>query len=229
VTVNSIDTPIPIVLVMENSLYRQGIAMLLESSGDVRVVDQAENVATWKPRFDNGERPVVVVLDGKTAPDGGIELSEVHECRKMSPESCIAVISDIEAPERIIEVFEAGAHAYVLRETQAGTLIDAVRALARSEYVVDSRVTGALLSNLREMRRRLEVYGASDTAVPLTTRQRELLELVAGGYTNRQIAQTLDISESTVKNHLHTVFGRLGVASRSQAISVAVRLGILRP
>ena len=225
----SFESPIPIALVMENSLYRQGIAMLLESSGGVTVAGQAEGISGLAPLLEGPDKPAVVVLDGKPTPDGAIDLTEIHECIKASPDSKIVVVSEIESPAMVSGVFDAGAHAFMLRETQATALVEAIRAVARSEYVIDSRVTGALLSSMREMRRRLEVYGAPGVAVPLTTRQRELLELVAGGYTNRQIAKTLDISESTVKNHLHAMFGRLGVSSRSQAISVAVRLGLVQP
>jgi DNA-binding NarL/FixJ family response regulator len=219
---------VSVVLIMENSLYRQGIAMLLESSGEVHVIGQANRESDCAELFSQ-ETPDVILIDVPATRDGGLKLSAIHECRTAASNAGIVVVSDEEAPERVIEVFEAGAHAYVLRENHAGTLIDAIRAVARSDYMVDSRVTGALLRSLREMRRRLELYGVSEPPVPLTGRQRELLDLVAAGYTNRRIASELGISESTVKNHLHAVFSRLGVASRSQAISVAVRLGLVRP
>ncbi|MDZ4181007.1 MAG: response regulator transcription factor [Coriobacteriia bacterium] len=219
---------VSVALIMENSLYRQGIAMLLESSGGVHVVGQASRVADCIDAFSR-DVPQVVLLDLVVTADEGVDLSAIHECRVASPSTGIVVVSDEEDPDRVIEIFEAGAHAYVLRENHARTLIEATRAVARSEYVVDSRVVGALLLNLREMRRRLELYGVSEPTVPLTERQREMLGLVAAGYTNRRIANELSISESTVKNHLHAVFSRLGVSSRSQAISVAVRLGLVRP
>lgn len=219
---------VSVVLIMENSLYRQGIAMLLESGGGVRVTGQADSISDCAESF-NQETPKVVLLDVPANADGQLDLAAVHECRIAAPNSGLIVLSDEQDPERVIEVFEAGARAYVLRENQAGTLIDAIRAVAREDHVIDSRVTGAMLRSMREMRRRLELYGVSEPPVPLTERQRQLLELVGSGCTNRQIALALGISESTVKNHLHAVFARLGVTSRSQAISVALRLGLVHP
>jgi DNA-binding NarL/FixJ family response regulator len=218
---------VTVVLVMEDSLYRQGLSMLLESSGSVGVVAQGERIAEVTDGFGRGV-PNVVLIDIITSSEG-LDISDVLACRKATPASRIVVISDDMDAESVLEVFEAGAHGYVLRGSQASVLVDAVRSAARGEYVVDSRVTGALLRTLRELRRRLELYGVGDPQIPLTARQRELLRLVSEGMTNRQIASELGISESTVKNHLHHVFARLGVASRSQAIAVGVRLGLVKP
>ncbi len=217
----------PVVVVMDNSLYRHGIAMLLESEGDITVIaqaDSAEAAAEALPRTPG----CVVVLDIDA--DGGARgVSETTLCRGAGPSCRIVTISESGSTDRVLDLFDAGAHGYVLKESSARRLIDAVRMVARGETVVDSRLLGSMLGTLRDLRRRLEVLGDNGSAALLTGRQAQLMHLVAEGLTNRQIAAALGISESTVKNHLHQVFARLGVTSRSQAIAVSVRLGIVRP
>lgn len=223
-----VDRPITVVMVMNNVLYRQGLSMLLESGGDVTVVAQA---GSCDVALETVQRvaPDVVIIELADS-DEAFRADDIVVCAGASPDSGIVLLGSSETPTDVLELFEAGIRGYVLKQNQAETLIDAVRAVARGEYVVDTHVVGSLLELMKQMRSKLDACcpgGERDSL--LTARQQELLRLVAEGLTNRQIAATLGISESTVKNHLYQVFSKLGVTSRSQAISVGVRIGVLRP
>ncbi len=214
-------------MVMANALYRQGLSMLLESGGDAHVVAQA---GSCEAAVDAVSRttPDVVIIELPDA-DETVRTAEIVACATASPRSKVVALASSESAPEILELFDAGIKGYVLKQNQAETLIDAVLAVAHDEYVVDTHVIGSLLESMRQMRRKLDACCPGTRDSSLTMRQQELLRLVAEGLTNRQIAAELAISESTVKNHLHQVFARLGVTSRSQAISVGMRIGILRP
>jgi DNA-binding NarL/FixJ family response regulator len=212
---------------MENSLFRQGMSMLLEADGDISVVaqfDSADDAAETLRRL-----PTCIVLLDVDSRHAGYGIADVIACRAASAGCSIVIISGTGVPERVLDLLDAGASGFVLKDSAARVLTDAIKAVSRGEHVIDSRLTGSLLGAVRDLRRRLEILGDHGQSPLLTARQSELMHKVAAGLTNRQIASELGISESTVKNHLHQIFRQLGVTSRSQAISVGVRLGIVRP
>ncbi len=223
----SADPAISVVMVMANALYRQGLSMLLESGGDTTVVAQAGSCESAADAVAQSTPDVVIVELDHSHATGGID--DLSACASASPDSAIIVLGDSLDTDAILGLFDAGIRGYVLKENQAETLIDAIRAVAKGRFVLDTHVIGDLLEAVREMRRKLDSCCPGDRGSLLTERQHELLVMVADGLTNRQIAAELEISESTVKNHLHQVFSKLGVTSRSQAISVGVRTGIVRP
>ena len=221
------DSTVSVVMVMSNALYRQGLSMLLESGGDATIVAQADTCELAIDAMAQFAPDVVIVETDHSRPEG--EIDDIVACVAASPDSGIIVLGDSLDTGAILALFDAGVRGYVLKENQAETLIDAIRAVAQGRFVLDTHVIGGLLETVREMRDKLESCCPGERGSVLTERQHELLAMVAEGLTNRQIAAELGISESTVKNHLHQVFSKLGVTSRSQAISVGVRLGIVRP
>ena len=221
------DPTISVVMVMANALYRQGLLMLLESGGDTTVIAQAYSCELAVDTVSQTAPDVVIVEIDQSHVEG--ELDDIVACVAASPASGIIALGDSLDMDPILELFDAGVRGYVLKENQAETLIDAIRAVAQGRFVLDTHVIGGFLEAVREMRSKLESCCPGNKQSVLTERQHELLAMVAEGLTNRQIAAELNISESTVKNHLHQVFSKLGVTSRSQAISVGVRLGIVRP
>lgn len=219
--------PARVALVMENTLYRQGLCMLLESGGDIQVVGQATSAREIVPSVLPSAGTVILLTLPTTAT--GLDRSELLYCQSHAPGNGVLVVGDTLDPEEVLGLFDAGAAGYVRKESRSSALVHAIHSIAGGEFVIDGSVTGPLLCTVRDMRRRLEPSKPDDSIPLLTRRQNELLALVAAGRTNGQIATELGISESTVKNHLRQVFARLGVTSRAQAISVAVRLGLVRP
>ena len=221
------DGELPVIIIMDNSLFRQGLSMLLESDGDISVVAQVETPGAVAETL--GRMPECVVVLDVDARSGGRGVADTVACRAATPGCRIVIISEVGGTERVLDLFDAGASGFVLKDSPARVLTDTVRAVGRGEYVIDSRLLGDLLGIVRNLRRRLETADDRGQHLLLTPRQSELMSLVAGGLTNRQIASQLGISESTVKNHLHQVFCQLGVTSRSQALAASVRLGIVKP
>jgi DNA-binding NarL/FixJ family response regulator len=219
---------LPVIVIMEDSLFRQGVSMLLESDGDITVIAQAIDPADAAETL--GSVPsCVVVLDANMC-TGTAGVADTMACRAAAPGCRVVIISECGDPACVCGLLDAGAHGYVLKDSPARVLTDAVRSADKGEYMIDSRLIGPLVTTVRDLRSRLKGPGDHTDKEPvLTARQAELMRRVADGLTNHQIASELGISESTVKNHLHQAYARLSVTSRSQAIAACTRLGVLRP
>jgi DNA-binding NarL/FixJ family response regulator len=209
-----------VLLVDDHEIVRRGLRSILELEPDVSVVAEAGGRAEALRALE-WARPDVVLLDLKLSPDRdaeGLELcSEIVERR---PESHVVVLSTFLDEQLLKEALRRGAKAYVLKEVDVVELVRIIRAVWRGESGFDSR-SAALV-------RALAAGGRAEEAEPaLTEREREVVELVARGLTNREIGGRIFVSESTAKFHVRNVMRKLGVRHRAEVAYAAGKRGLL--
>jgi DNA-binding NarL/FixJ family response regulator len=197
---------IDVLVVDDHALMRAGLRGLIDGAGDMRVVGMAADGAEALDVLATSSPHVVLMdlsmpgMDGVTATG---RISEEH------PDTAVLVLTSFSDQQRVTEALDAGAVGYVLKDTDPGELLAAVRAVAAGHSPLDPRVARMVLQGRR----------APAPAPPgeLTDREREVLGLVGRGLANKQIARALGIREATVKAHLTSVFQRIGVRDRTSA------------
>ena len=207
------DAVIRVLLVEDHALVRAGIERLLSVATGIDVVGEASNgleaiAAAAKLH------PDVVVMDLSMPGLDGIAATRAIVAA--NPQTRVLVLTSFSDQARIVEVFDAGAVGYLLKDADPEELTKAVRAASRGEMPLDPRAARLLL-------------GGRANAPPkadLTDREQEVLELVATGHSNKTIARRLGISEKTVKAHLTKIFQRIGVTDRTQAALWASKRGL---
>lgn len=188
-------------------LYGEGLAECLGTRGDVCVVGSAHSLAEIETLLQHAAADVTLF---DTSVSGTLE--EVRELVRRFPETRVIAVALSETEQEIIAWAEAGVSAYVPRDATLAELYEAIFAAMRGEISCSPRIAGTLL---RELRRRPEKsYAAGER---LTSRESETLRLIAHGLSNKEIAQSLSISVSTVKNHVHSILEKLRVRTRAQA------------
>ncbi|MBB2911789.1 DNA-binding NarL/FixJ family response regulator [Streptosporangium becharense] len=207
---------IRVLVVDDHPLFRHGLRALLEQVGGTQVVGEAgtgDEAVSLALSLD----PDVVLMDLVMPGTSGIEATRQLIDRR--PELGVLVLTMSEDDGSVFAALRAGARGYVLKGTGGGDLIAAVQAVARGEAVYGPAVA-------RRIRRFLTGTTQATPFPELTPREREVLDLLASGRTNAEIARTLFISHKTVKNHLTSVFAKLQVADRAQAMLRARRAGL---
>jgi DNA-binding NarL/FixJ family response regulator len=212
---------IRVVLVDDQTLVRRGIRSLLELSGDIGIVAEAgdgdEALAVIRR-----ERPDAVLLDVRMPKRTGIEvLQEMQRAGDLPPTILLTTFDDDEA---LLDGVKAGARGYLLKDVSLEQLTDAIRTVAGGGTLIRPAVTERVLRGLEHVRRDFESLDPPD---PLTRRELEILRLMAGGYSNREIADALGTAEGTVKNHASSILSKLGVRDRTRAVLKALELGYI--
>ena len=212
---------IRVVLVDDQTLVRRGIRSLLELAGDITVVaeaaDGADGIAVIRR-----EHPDVVLLDVRMPNKDGVEvLRELHAAGELPPAILLTTFDDDEA---LLAGVKAGARGYLLKDVSLERLTDAIRTVAGGGTVIRPAVTERVLRGLESVRRDFDALNPPD---PLTRREIEILRLMAGGYSNREIAEALGTAEGTVKNHASSILSKLGVRDRTRAVLKALELGYI--
>ncbi len=196
--------PIRVVIADDHALVRSGLEGLLGAADDIEVVGSAED-GPQAVELALAELPDVVLMDLSMPGGGGIDATRA--ITKASPDIKVVVLTSFSDRERILDVVDAGAVGYLLKDTEPEELRRGVRAAARGEAPFAPK---AALALVRER-------AAAEVRPDLTAREREVLALVAQGLPNKLIARRLEISEKTVKAHLTNAFQAVGVTDRTQA------------
>ena len=202
--------PITVLIVDDHPVLREGVSAILQSHGDMRVVGEAGNGAEAIERY-RALRPDVVLMDLQMPGLSGVETIEA--IRADAPLARIVVLTTYDGDMQAFRAMKAGAAAYLLKSSLRKELVDAIR-------------------DVHAGRRRLSPGIAEKIALHaiderLSDREIAILRLVSEGQANKQIAHALSISEETVKAHLKSIFGKLEVADRTHAVTVAARRGII--
>jgi len=204
-------SPASVLLVDDHALLRTGVANIINQEADLRVVAEAGNGVEALEAYDR-YHPDVTLLDLRMPVMEGVEV--VQRLRERDPRARVIVLTTYDTDEEISRALRAGAKAYVLKDISADGLIACIRdVLAGKTYLAP-----AAAAKLAE-----EV-----TRVQLTPRELATLRLLADGKSNKEIANALGISERTVKTHLGHLFEKLGVTSRTEAVKIATRRGLVR-
>jgi DNA-binding NarL/FixJ family response regulator len=205
--------PIRVLVVDDHAMVRTGLKQLIGAVADIEVVGCAANGQEAVALADKG-RPHVVLMDLSMPGEDGIEAT--RKIGAAHPDVHIVVLTSFSDRERILRAVDAGAVGYLLKDAEPDELIRGVRAAARGEAPFAPKAALALVAE----------RAGPQQARALTTREREVLALVAEGLPNKLIARRLEISEKTVKAHLTSVFHAIGVSDRTQAALWAQRNGL---
>jgi NarL family two-component system response regulator LiaR len=217
------DDPIRILIVEEHDLFRTGLALMLGSEPDLEVVGQASG-GQMGLRLALELRPDIVVTDLRMPDMDGIAL-----IRKISTQLShvqLVVLTVAADDEDITAALGAGACAYLGKDSPAHEIAAAIRAAATGSAWLSPRAAESVLGRIRYLNTGLEPSGALNQ---LSAREYDVLRLVAQGLDNTEIAETLDISPNTAKNHVSSVLAKLGLPNRTQAAIYAIRSELGRP
>jgi DNA-binding NarL/FixJ family response regulator len=212
---------IRVVLVDDQTLVRRGLRALLELAGDISVVAEAGDGVEGAAVIRR-ERPDVVLLDVRMPKASGLDLlRDLRRAGELPPTILLTTFDDDEA---LLEGVKAGARGYLLKDVSLEQLTGAIRAVAAGETLIRPAVTERVLRGLEHIRRDFEALDPPD---PLTKREVEILRLMAGGYSNREIAEALGTAEGTIKNHASSILSKLGVRDRTRAVLKALERGYI--
>jgi DNA-binding NarL/FixJ family response regulator len=212
---------IRVVLVDDQTLVRQGIRSLLELAGDVVIVAEASDGEEGIAVIER-ERPDVVLLDLRMPKQGGVGVLQALQQRGTLPPTI--VLTTFDDDEALLDAVKAGAKGYFLKDVSLERLTQGIREVAAGGSIIRPAITERVLKGLEHVRQDFEAMSPPD---PLTRRELEILRLMAGGYSNREIADALGTVEGTVKNHASNILSKLGVRDRTRAVLKALELGYI--
>jgi DNA-binding NarL/FixJ family response regulator len=199
--------PIRVFLADDHEIVRRGLAALIDAQEDMEVVGEAATAAQARSRI-LAVRPDVAVLDVRL-PDG----SGIDVCRRVKQDDpgirCL-MLTAYDDEDALRAALIAGADGYVIKDIRGSSLLDDIRAAASGKKLIDPRIASRVASQLREP--------ADDPRfASLGLRERQVLALIADGFTNRQIGERLGLAEKTVKNYVSSLLAKLGLERRTQA------------
>ena len=208
---------ITVVLVEDQTLVREGIRSLLALADDIEVVGEAADGLDALPLIA-ATSPDVVLLDIRMPRMDG--LTTLHALGPNPP--AVLVLTTFDDDDAVIDAVRAGARGYLLKDVTLDQLVGAIRAVHEGGSAIYPGITETLLRRLAGRPRTFDRFDRPD---PLTSREVEVLRLLTGGYSNREIAATLHLTEGTVKNHVSAVLEKLGVRDRTRAALRGIELG----
>ena len=203
--------PHGVLVVDDHALVRTGVVNIIAHEADLRVVAEASNGAEAVDAYAK-HRPDVTLLDLRMPVMEGVEV--VQRLRERDPRARVIILTTYDTDEEISRALKAGAKAYVLKDIAADALIACIRDVLAGKTYLAPAAAAKLAEDV--------------TRVQLTPRELATLRLLADGKSNKEIANALGISERTVKTHLGHLFEKLGVTSRTEAVKVASRRGLVR-
>ena len=202
--------PIRIMITDDHPVVREGFAAMIETEPDMVVVGQARSGEEALELFRR-VRPDVTLMDLRMPGMGGVEA--IRALRREFPSSRIIVLTTYDGDEDIYRAIEAGAQAYLLKDMLCDEILGAIRAVHAGQRRIPAAVGTRLAERMAGMN--------------LSEREQQVLELVATGKSNKEIAAALEITEATVKGHMTNILGKLGVTDRTQAVITALRRGLV--
>ena len=211
--------PIRVLIADDHPFYREGVRTMLSAAPEIEIVGEA---ASGDETITQAEslQPDVILMDLKMPGVNGIEAT--RRILHTSPHIGVLVLTMFEADESVFAAMRAGARGYLLKDADQEELIRAIKAVSRGEAIFSPAIAQRLIHYFAALR-----PVAADLAFPeLTDREREILELMAQGHTNAEIAERLMLRTKTVQNHISNIFSKLQVADRSQAIVRARDAGL---
>ena len=197
----------------DHAVLREGLRSFLELQDGIEIVGDAADGAEAVELAER-LRPAVVLMDLVMPKLDGVEA--MRELRERVPETRVIILTSYIDDERLLPAIRAGAAGYLLKNAEPQELARAIRAADAGEALIDPTVAARLVERLADER-------GGDSYESLTAREREVLDLIARGFSNKRIALELGIAEKTVKTHVGNVLGKLGVADRTQAAVYATR------
>ena len=222
---------IKVLLADDQTLIRQGIRLLLEIEPDIQVVGQAANGRAALEQVE-ALHPDVVLMDVRMPEMDGVAATRALSVQH--PEVKVIILTTFEDDETVFEGLKAGARGYLLKDISSEEMAQAVRRVAAGEALIEPRITRKVLAEFSRLATATEQHRPAKTGgvpedlpVPLTERELEVLQALARGLSNREIAGQLVITEGTVKNHVSSLIDKLGVRDRTQVVLKGQELGLI--
>ena len=212
-----------VLIVDDQALFRAGLRTLLSTRSELEVVGDAEN-GEQALALAASLRPDVVLMDLKMAVLDGV--AATRRLRVQSPDCRVVALTTFEDDELVFEALRAGAVGYLLKDAPVERLVEAVLAASRGESVLQPSVASKVLAELSRLANTSTRPAMAPELAKLSDREREVLQLLSRGASNKEIAGALFLAEGTVKNHVTAILDKLGVADRTQAALRARELGV---
>ena len=208
--------PLRVMLVDDHEIVRDGIRAMLDTQEDIVVATEAGSV---REAIDEAARtrPDVIVMDVRLSDGSGIEAT--REIRANRPETKVLMLTSFADDEALFASIMAGASGYVLKQVKSGDLLRAIRAVGAGDSLLDPGVTNAVLDRLRKGKHLMK----DEKLARLSPQEERIVQLIAEGWTNRQIGEELNLAEKTVKNYVSSILSKLEVARRAEAAAYLAR------
>lgn len=222
----SLPAPIRIVLVDDQTLFRESLALLLNAQPDLQVVGEAANGEAGLAQVA-AVQPQVVLMDLRMPILDGV--AATRRLRAEYPQVQVIALTTFDDDEDVFAALRAGAIGYLLKDVSGAILFDTIRAAARGQSLLPPAIATKVVTGLTRMAETPQPLQPPPQSLPhpLSERELEIVQLLAQGATNREIAAALVVAEGTVKNHLTNILGKLGARDRAQAALIAKDLGII--
>jgi DNA-binding NarL/FixJ family response regulator len=212
---------IRVMLVDDQTLVRQGVRSLLALSNDIEVIGEASDGAGAIEQVPM-LKPDVLLLDLRMPEVNGIEvLTNLSASGQLPPTLILTTFDD---DELVLAGIRAGAKGYLLKDVALEDLLDAVRTLSVGQTLINPAITQRLQQGLKDHHTE---FSALEQPEAMTPRETEILRLMAGGYSNKEIARALDVAEGTIKNHVSNILSKMGVRDRTRAVLKAIEAGFI--
>ena len=215
---------IRVLLVDDQALFREGLETLLSVHSDIQVVGQASN-GQEAVEVAAKVHPDVVLMDVRMPVLDGVRATRL--LKEALPQCRVIVLTTFDDDEYIFDALRTGAAGYLLKDVPSARLVEAIRATARGESILEPSVAAKVIAEFTRVSSMVPSTQMEQLVEPLSQRELEILAWIARGASNRQIADHLFIAEGTVKNHVTHILGKLGVRDRTQAALKARELGLL--
>lgn len=206
-----------IVLVDDHPVVREGLSLIINAQDDMEILGEASSGEEALVLVEK-LKPQLTIVDLKMPGMGG--LAVIRRIRKQSPDTRVIVFTTYEDESDIISSIEAGAHGYLLKGSTAAEILGGIRAAARGDSPIDPTAAKHIISKISVRHR--------DEIETLSAREQEVLELMASGLKNKDIAGKLFITEKTVKAHVGNILRKLEVSDRTAAVATAIKKGIVQ-
>lgn len=209
---------IKVLIIDDHEIVREGIKTILQAEPDLEVVGES-GTAEQLTRLVNQTRPDIVLLDARLP-----GLSGAEACRRLTvshPDVAVLMISTYSDQQLVEECIKAGAKGYVVKDIERFTLKESIRAIHAGGGAVSPAVAATVLDRLRAT----DEAPTQPSSIPLSNTQLEIIRLIAAGFSNREIADRVHLSQNTVKSHAQEIFRKLDVGNRVEAALMATRKG----
>lgn len=209
-----------VLIVDDHPMMREAIRAAIEVDPEIEVVGEAEDGLTAVGRVRQLQ-PDITIMDLFLPGQDGIQA--IVAILQDNPKARILVLTSSSDDQKLREAIEAGVTGYLIKDTRREELLQAIREVGRGNPYLPPAVVRKLMAGLRQPHSPADPPAATLPAEPLTAREKEVLQLLGQGLSNPKIAETLQISQGTVRVHVHNILGKLNLESRSQAIIYALR------
>lgn len=218
---------IRLLLADDQSLFREGLKTLLTTNPAFEICGEAGN-GDEAVKLAIIEKPDVILMDIRMPGLNGIDATRRLRAAVSDENICrVIILTTFDTDEDVFEALRAGASGYLLKDVSKDKLFEAIEITSRGESFLQPMIASKVLAEFTRMPRIQATFSDQELIVPLSRREKEILQLIATGASNKEIAETLMIAEGTVKNHVSSILSKLEARDRMQAVIIAQRIGLI--